>query len=78
MTEDTEFGYKATARTTRPAPRPVYYVCSSCGEDNVEAKWYCSWNVEKQAWEPCDRVEYEDYCNDCGDSMDVEERNYGD
>jgi len=77
MSDDTEFGYKATVRPSRPAPRPVYYVCENCGSDQVEQKWFCSWDVATQRWVPRDCADESDYCNDCGDCTEIEEREYG-
>jgi len=77
MANETEFGYTAKARPEVPTKQPVYYVCEDCGEDDVEMKWFCSWNVEKQAWVPCDDAGGEYYCNSCGECNNIEEREYG-
>jgi hypothetical protein len=74
MDDKVDTGYKMKVREAKSEVNLVRYACCECGNYDVESKWYCTWDVHKQAWIPCDRYEDEDYCNDCADQTCIEEQ----
>jgi hypothetical protein len=70
--KESEFGYKVVKISPPPKKYLITFACDRCDSTDIEAKWWCSWDVELQRWEACDNFD-EYYCRNCGDETEVTE-----
>lgn len=73
--QEVKFGYTMKVVAAGHMPRKITWVCTQCGSDDVEARFYCVWDVKKQQWVTDNQDEEGDYCRDCGDQVELESRN---
>ena len=71
--EDVGFGastvkvVEAPKMRRRGAPiRKVTFTCDDCGEESLERKFFCTWDVANQRWEVGECDDCDDYCGNCG------------
>lgn len=65
---------EARATAGNPFQRPINYVCSGCGSDNVRVEAHAEWDVREQAW-VCSAVYQKGAeCAECGAETRIEAR----
>lgn len=56
--------------------KPIKWVCSHCGSDNIRATVQVRWNIANQDWDVVPNTMSEptdDYCARCGDNRETKE-----